>query len=173
LKSCFVTGPGEACCGRDNNIGWRYTLLTVGAITMGVFVLRFFAFRFHESPKFLIYRGKDEAAVTVIQKVSKFNKHNCNLTLEMLQGLQEDDTSVGPATPILGAGKSQLKASWTEKIRLEGDRYKNLFSNFTMTRLTLLIWITYMCDFWGFTIAGLFVFLSPSQSSANHIKLII
>ena len=123
---------------------------------MGVFLLRFVAFRFHESPKFLMYRGKDAAAITVLQNVSKFNKRECNLTLEMLQSLAEEDQSMGSTAPMIGGGKSQLQATWTEKIKLELDRYKTLFASFTMARLTILVWLIYACDFWGFVVAGMY-----------------
>ena len=121
---------------------------------MGVFLLRFFAFNFHESPKFLMYRGKDEAAVTVMQKVAKFNKRQCGLTIEMLQALTDDDSSMGSRAPILGGGKGQRKASILDKLKIELSRYKTLFATATMARLTTLVWLTYACDFWGFTIAG-------------------
>ena len=154
LPSCQTVAAGVDCCGKSNNFGWRYTLLTVGAITMGVFILRFFAFRFHESPKFLMYRGKDEAAVTVMQKVAQFNKQKCNLTLEMLQSLTEDDDSMGSRVPMIGGGKGQRKAGMVDKVKMELSRYQSLFANITMARLTILVWLTYACDFWGFTIAG-------------------
>ena len=154
LDSCVIASPGQPCCGKENNWGWRYTLLTVGAITMAVFILRFFAFRFHESPKFLMYRGKDEAAITVLQKVSKFNGRQCALTYEMLQSLTEDDDSTGSSAAFLGGGKGRRQASLIEKVKMELERYKTLFSSLVMARLTILVWLTYACDFWGFTLAG-------------------
>ena len=101
-----------------------------------------------------MYRGKDEAAITVLQKVSQFNKRQCTLSLETLQSLTGDDGSMGSGVGILGGGKGQRKRSMVEKVKMELGRYKALFSNFTMARLTLLVWFTYMCDFWGFTLAG-------------------
>ena len=101
-----------------------------------------------------MYRGKDEAAITVLQKVSKFNKRQCNLSLETLQSLTEDDGSMGSGVAIMGSGKGQRQRTMVEKVKLELERYKYLFSSFTMARLTLLVWFTYMCDFWGFTLAG-------------------
>jgi len=41
-----------------------------------------------------------------------------------------------------------------EKIKLEFVRYKMLFATSTMTRLTILVWITYVFDYWGFSVAG-------------------
>jgi hypothetical protein len=143
------------------NWGWRYTLLTVGGITMFAFLARFVVFNFYESPKFLIYRGGDEEAVAVLQNVSRFNGRDCTLTLEMLQSLTSDHDSVGSKTPILGGGKVQLQATYWERFKLELGRYKVLFSTFTMARLTVLVWLIYACDFWGFTIAGSFFHITP------------
>ena len=55
---------------------------------------------------------------------------------------------------MLGGGDKQLKSTWVEKLKLEGDRFTILFSSVQMTRLTLLVWMTYIFDYWGFTVAG-------------------
>lgn len=157
LPSCNNVGPGTECCTKASNMGWRYLLFTLGGITLLVFFLRFVVFRFQESPKFLLYRGRDDKAIQVLQNVSKFNKHTCGLTLEHLESLERDFDSIHSGEsnkPMLGGGVKQLQTTWTEKLKLEGDRFKILFSSFQMTRLTLLVWLTYICDYWGFTVAG-------------------
>jgi MFS family permease len=161
LPSCNHVGAGEACCTKASNMGWRYLLFTLGGITLLVFFLRFVIFRFQESPKFLLYRGNDEKAIEVLHNVAKYNKRTCTLTLEDLQALERDFDSVYSSRPMLGGGAQQLKTTWLQKLRLEGDRFKILFSNVQMTRLTLLVWLTYICDYWGFTVAGPFL---PSPS---------
>jgi MFS family permease len=154
LPSCKAVSAGEACCSRESNMGWRYLLFTLGGITLLVFFLRFVIFRFQESPKFLLYRGNDEKAVQVLHNVAKFNKRTCGLTLEALQAIERDYDSLHSNEPMLGGGAKQLKTTWIQKLKLEGDRFKILFSNPQMTRLTLLVWLTYICDYWGFTVAG-------------------
>jgi len=138
-------------------MGWRYTLFTLGAICLFVFFLRFVVFRFQESPKFLLYRGKDEKAVQVLHNIAKFNSRESTITIEVFAALTDEDSSVGTrdtGTPILGAGAKQVKSSVGEKIKLEFVRYKMLFATSTMTRLTILVWITYVFDYWGFSVAG-------------------
>jgi MFS family permease len=154
LKSCNNVSAGEPCCTKKSNMGWRYLLFTLGGITLLVFFLRFAIFNFQESPKFLLYRGNDEKAVQVLHNVAKFNKRTCSLTIEALQAIERDYESIHSSEPMLGGGATQLKTTWIQKVRLEGDRFKILFSNFQMTRLTLLVWLTYICDYWGFTVAG-------------------
>jgi hypothetical protein len=157
LQSCKLPNAGANCCSRGDNMGWRYLLFTIGAITLLVFVLRFFVFDFHETPKFLVYRGKDAKAIDTLQHMAKVNKKQCGLTLELFESLQSDDSSVGSgnsSTPVLGAGSKQLNMPRSQKLKLEMSRYKMLFSSAKMTRLTILVWLTYIMDYWGFTVAG-------------------
>ena len=157
LPSCHNVAAGVACCTKASNMGWRYNLLCLGGICLAIFFLRFVVFNFQESPKFLLYRGQDEKAVKVLQHIAKFNKRECSVTLEMFEALTDENDSTASRdtnTPMLGAGVKQLKATWQEKVKLEFQRYKILFSSFTMARLTILVWITYVFDYWAFSIAG-------------------
>lgn len=127
---------------------------------MGVFIFRFVLFRFQESAKFLLYRGQDEKAVEVLQYIARYNKKDCQVTLETFAALEGDNSSSssrGSHRPILGFGVHQKDASIKDKIQIELQRYKVLFNTWTMARFTVLVWITYMFDYWGFTIAGSFL----------------
>lgn len=157
LKACSQVDPGQPCCDKASNMGWRYLLFTLGAICLFVFFLRFVVFRFQESPKYLLYRGKDEKAVQVLHNIAKFNGRRSTVTMAVFAALTEEDSSVGSTEigkPILGAGSKQLKSSFGEKVKIELARYKLLFANPAIARLTILVWITYMFDYWGFSIAG-------------------
>ena len=128
-------------------MGWRYTLLCIGAICIFIFFLRFVVFRFQESPKFLLYRGRDSKAVEVLHKIAKFNGRESTVTLEVFEALNDEATSTASGDsdrPMLEASTKKSKESWGTRINIELQRYKILFSNFTMARLTLLVWITYV-----------------------------
>ncbi|RGP59196.1 hypothetical protein FSPOR_11489 [Fusarium sporotrichioides] len=160
LISCNNASAGERCCSRGDNMGWRYLLFTIGGITLLIFILRFFVFNFHETPKYLVYRGRDEEALNTLQHMADINKKECGLTLEMFESLQGEESSLGSGdseTPALGAGKKQLNLKWSKKVKLELYRYKMLFSSAKMTRLTILVWLTYIMDYWGFTVAGFYL----------------
>ncbi|KAI4622920.1 uncharacterized protein J4E87_006013 [Alternaria ethzedia] len=157
LPACSAVATGVQCCSREDNMGWRYLLFTLGGITILVFVLRSVIFTFQESPKFLIYRGKDAEAIEVLHTMAQYNGSKCDLVLEDLVSLEHEFDSDRSRGPMLGGGVKQLKSTWTEKLKLEGDRFKLLFSSFQMTRLTLLVWLTYICDYWGFTVAGTYL----------------
>ncbi len=157
LKSCRNVPAGQACCTKAENYGWRYLLFTLGGITMLVFLLRFVVFRFQESPKFLLYRGKDEKAVKVLQYIARYNHTTTSVTVESFAALYGDDFSTGTASsskPILSGAAQHVTATFSEKVKIELERYKLLFKNATIARLTILIWIIYIFDYWGFSIAG-------------------
>lgn len=65
-------------------MGWRYLVLTLGAITFLMFLSRYFLFKFHESPKFLVSRGRQEEAVRAVQGIAYRNKKKTWLTVEVL-----------------------------------------------------------------------------------------
>ncbi|TKX22375.1 MFS transporter-like protein 99 [Elsinoe australis] len=157
LKSCNNTPPGVPCCSRADNMGWRYLMFTLGALTLFVFFLRFVVFRFKESPKFLLYRGKDAKAVEVLEYIAKFNKRSCGVTLAHFESLTNDHSSTASGTELLGTGAKQLSLSLGAKLKLELYRYALLFKGWQMTRLTILVWLTYICDYWGFTLAGTYL----------------
>ncbi|KAI8304284.1 hypothetical protein K4K61_006248 [Colletotrichum sp. SAR11_59] len=156
LPSCNNVASGTKCCARVDNMGWRYLLFTLGGITLFVFVLRFFVFKFQETPKYLIYRGHDARAIQTLEHMAHVNGKRCGLTLEMFHSLESDenDGSVGSTSSALGGGAKQTEKKWPEKVKLELGRYKMLFDGFPMIRLTVLVWLTYIMDFWGFTVAG-------------------
>lgn len=60
LPSCNISDPGVACCAKSANMGWRYSIFVVGAVTVVIFMARFFVFKFIESPKFLLSKGRDQ-----------------------------------------------------------------------------------------------------------------
>lgn len=160
LKSCRIVASGQPCCDKASNMGWRYLLYTLGAICLFIFFMRFVVFRFQESPKYLLYRGKDEKAVEVLHKIAKFNGRQSSITLESFAALADEDSSVGSAETgksMLGAGTNQRKTPFKEQVMFELARYKLLFANSTIARLTILVWITYMFDYWGFSIAGMYI----------------
>ncbi|KAF4556982.1 MFS-type transporter-like protein 18 [Elsinoe fawcettii] len=156
LPSCN-TNPNVPCCSRADNMGWRYLMFTLGALTLFIFFLRFVVFRFKESPKFLVYRGKDAKAVEVLQYIAKFNKRSCGVSIEHFEALTSDHASIGSGTELLGTGAKQLQLSLAGKLKLELARYALLFKGWPMTRLTILVWLTYICDYWGFTLAGTYL----------------
>ena len=49
-------------------------MFTLGGLTLLLWFVHFFVFRFHESPRYFIGRGRDKEVVEVIHKIAKFNR---------------------------------------------------------------------------------------------------
>ena len=172
LPSCNNVTDSTPCCSRQDNMGWRFLLYTLGAITLAVFFLRFAVFDFCETPNFCISRGDDLRAIQSLQHIAAVNKTQCSLTMEALESLRDETDSMDSADsarPVLGGGRKQLQTTYVSKMFLEIDRYKMLFDGFQMTRLTILTWLTYIMDFWGFTVAGFYLprILALKNGAAN------
>lgn len=73
LPACSRVKDGEACCSVSSNMGWRYQVIIIGAVTFAVFFARYFIFRFYESPKFLLCKGREQEAIDVLHKIAVFN----------------------------------------------------------------------------------------------------
>lgn len=65
----------------------------MGGFTLLMFGLRFFAFDLHESPKFLMGRGRDSQAVESIHAVAKYNGVESTLVVEDLAKIDRDANS--------------------------------------------------------------------------------
>ena len=110
-------------------------LFTIGAISLGLFVLRFFVFPFYESPKFLLSKGKDQEAVDIVKKIAAFNGRPCELTLDSLRRMTIEKLSFDQAPP---------KQNWRQKIFTEVVRLKILFATWSAAQVTILVWVTWM-----------------------------
>jgi hypothetical protein len=161
VPSCAISNlaPGASCCSRENNQGWRYLLFTLGGLSFFIFTLRFFVFRLQESPKFLLSKGKDKEAVKVLQVIAKTNNTTCQLTNEDFAELDFDEELRSPPTNNTGetrlrGGKSYNYATMKDMLMRELKRTGTLFATKKLARVTILVWVIYAFDYFGFSIAG-------------------
>src|SRR5690606_32386474 len=115
-------------------------------------------------------KGKDEEAVKVVQHVAKVNGRICNLTIATFHAIEQSFGADGPEVELPG-GVVLTKKHWTEKLKFELFRMRILFSSATLTRLTILVWIIYAFDYWGFSIAGKYSYCSPRRPSTVLLVL--
>jgi Sugar (and other) transporter. len=73
LPACDNVAVGEPCCTVSSNMGWRYMVIVIGSMTLTIFFARYAIFRFHESPKFLVSKGREQDAINVLHKIATFN----------------------------------------------------------------------------------------------------
>jgi len=115
-------------------------------------------FTFHESPKFLLSRGREAEAIEVLHRIAKFNKAAPpTLTLEMFAVIDEADSQFSGNTL-----SGQQNTTATTKRVLGGfgqelRRLKGIFTNRLSCFIFLLLAIAYMGDYWSFNLAGSFL----------------
>jgi hypothetical protein len=72
----------------------RYTMITLGCVTLFIFICRFVIFTFRESPKFLLAKGHDAHALDVLYSIAKFNRvAQPKLTMDDFNALDYEDRS--------------------------------------------------------------------------------
>ncbi|KZO98889.1 MFS general substrate transporter [Calocera viscosa TUFC12733] len=136
LLTNFSCSDAIGACPRSENMGWRYFMFTMGGITLICFVLRFFVFHLHETPKFLMSRGHDAEAVDVIQKVALYNGSTTSLRSEHLTSLSEKVEAPAQDTSAMGAVRRRFE-------KFSASHVRELFKTPQMawsTSLIVLIW---------------------------------
>lgn len=166
-------------------MGWRYVVITLGAVSVFVWICRFVIFRFRESPKFLLSKGKLKEAVECLDYLGKVNKNanrldegvfdRCEKYWTRAEGLPDfgipglrdehkpTDWNVPDPKPdrhvlasMLPNGRYLHTLTAWEKIKREAKRNKILW-HAPFLRLAISVWLIYAFDFWGFAIAGNFL----------------
>ncbi|KAJ7601095.1 MFS general substrate transporter [Mycena floridula] len=134
LIANFSCSQTATTCTRESNMGWRYLLFTLGAITLLLWGIRFFVFKLVESPRWLIGVGRDSEAVTAIHQLAAFNGTTSSLNAEMLA--EADKITPGDPTFV---GKSVFDKALARAI----GNVKALFRTKKMafsTSLLMAIW---------------------------------
>ncbi|PLN85484.1 MFS general substrate transporter [Aspergillus taichungensis] len=146
-------------CTKANNWGWRYLVLSLGAITFAMFLCRFLLFTLYESPKFLVSRGRQDEAVGAVQGIAKKNRTKTWLTEEILN-------------EIGGHYEETIKdqtLSYTEILKRSLERFSYqqivpLFGNKRLGFTTILIWFCWTTIGMGYTLFNAFL---PQYIGAN------
>ncbi|KAE8155235.1 major facilitator superfamily domain-containing protein [Aspergillus avenaceus] len=147
-----------ATCTRADNWGWRYLVLSLGAVTFLMFLCRFFLFTYYESPKFLVARNRQDEAVAAVQGIARKNRTTTWLTEEVLNEIGGH------------AEEEQAKAKSTTEIitgSFERFSYQQILPLFASKRLgfsTILIWFCWTCIGMGYTLFNAFL---PQYLGAN------
>ncbi len=101
LLGDFTCQEDEVCT-RAGNMGWRYFVITMGGLTLLMFLIRFVLFTIYESPKYLMGKGRDEEAVRIVHEVARRNKKTTTLTVEDLKACEPEGyvPRVDPAAAV-------------------------------------------------------------------------
>lgn len=108
----------------------------MGGFTLIMFLLRFVAFDLHESPKFLMGRGRDSQAVESIHAVAKYNGVESTLVVEDLTKVDTDATNNARYTTVSAAVERNLERFKFDHIRALFATKELVFS----TSLVISLW---------------------------------
>ncbi|KAF2108255.1 major facilitator superfamily domain-containing protein [Lophiotrema nucula] len=156
--------PNYSCtaapCPKSENMGWRYFILTLGALTFCMFICRFFFFHLFESPKFLLSRGRQSEAVAVVHGIAYHNKSQTWLTEDILNAIGGDPEIVTDAKlSTIDIVKRSLGKFSTQRIG-------PLFSNKKLGITTCLLWFQWTTIGMGYPLFNAFLpqYLANSNS---------
>lgn len=140
----FSCSSDAETCQKADNMGWRYTMITLGAMALAFAVIRILIFKMPESPRFLLAKGRDAEAVDAVNYVARCNGTPEPLTLAMLQ---EVDAQLGIVTQ-LEEGQA-LKLPRTQILRdnlrdFKPLNYKALFQTRKLGQQTAILWFTWL-----------------------------
>ncbi|KAL1609622.1 hypothetical protein SLS59_001130 [Nothophoma quercina] len=165
LPACNESG--EPCCTVDSNMGWRYNIIILGVMTLVIFCLRYFVFKFHESPKFLLARGREAEAIEVLHRIAKFNKAPApTLTLEHFAAIDAMDGVVPEEAPT-NLSRAEKNKLVLKNFGKELRRLKGIFTNRLSCFIFVLLGIAYMGDYWSFNLAGSFLPIILLRNNVN------
>lgn len=163
LDSCNITPAGEPCCDKASNMGWRYFVLTLGALTFCMFVCRFFLFHLFESPKFLLSRGRQAEAVATVHGIAYKNKRQTWLTVDILNAIGGDPEAVDDSKLTVGEIiKRQLGKFSTQRIG-------PLFATKKLGINTCLIWFCWTTIGMGYPLFNAFLPQYLSNSGKGDV----
>ncbi|KAJ5364383.1 glucose transporter [Penicillium cataractarum] len=133
------TDATPATCLRRDNMGWRYTMITLGAMSLAFTFIRIFVFKLPETPRFLLSQGRDQDAVDAVNYVARQNGKPEPLTIGMLR---EIDARLGSvSTEDGGTTRLSTKEIISENMQaFRGEHYRALFATRKLSRHTIIIW---------------------------------
>ncbi|KAK3337180.1 major facilitator superfamily transporter [Cercophora scortea] len=130
-----TTTTTTTTCTKADNMGWRWFLLAMGGLTMLFFLVRFCCFKIHESPKYLMGKGRDQDAVGVVHQVARINGTTSTLALADLQAC-EPAGYVHEANNVTSTAKRTLQRKLAE---VSTDKIAALFATPRLALSTGLI----------------------------------
>lgn len=151
LSACSAVAAGEACCRKEDNMGWRYLAITMGALTLLMWACRFFLFHLYESPKFLLSRGRQEEAVRTVHAIAFKNKTHTWLTVDILNEIGGHPDQVGkPSLTTAEIIKRTLS-------KFSAERIGPLFADKKLGLTTALLWFCWATIGMGYPLFNAFL----------------
>lgn len=155
-------------CTRNENMGWRYFMITMGGVAMIMFFLRFVCFTIFESPKYLMGRGEDTEAVRIVHEVARRNGKTSSLTIEDLEACNVAATTSSSLTSQPSQPSSATKAAIKRNLaQINGTHIRALFATRKLAFSTTLITIVWAFIGLGFPLYNAFLPYIQATRGAN------
>ncbi|KAB8069998.1 major facilitator superfamily domain-containing protein [Aspergillus leporis] len=151
LPSCHKVADGVRCCSKQDNMGWRYLVLTLGALTFVMFLCRFFLFHLYESPKYLLSRGRQADAVAAVHGIAHKNKKKTWLTEDILNEIGGYPEEVTKQTLTF----KEIVERYLSKFSLQ--RIRPLFATKRLGINTALLWFCWATIGMGYPLFNAFL----------------
>lgn len=124
-------------------------MITLGLIAIAFAVIRVFAFKIPESPRYLLSKGRDTEAVEAVNYIARYNGKPETLTIDMLQAidlkLSQSPVDAHTATPPSPTGLTRLQIVKESLKDYDTGSFKKLFTGRPLiqhTSVTFIIWLT-------------------------------
>lgn len=92
-------------------MGWRYQYILIGGVSLLAALIRIFAMKMEESPRWLVAAGKFEEAAIVLKKMSRVNSVTLDISPDHFQPLSSADGT----NPQLTGGFGPIKGLFASK----------------------------------------------------------
>ncbi|KAK6540550.1 hypothetical protein TWF694_009341 [Orbilia ellipsospora] len=154
--SCPLETPWGQCP-RSQNMGWRYLYITIATFTLTLWMIRFFFFKLHESPKYLLAQGRDADAIDVIDAIAKQNGKENKLSVHRLAEIETKVRLAKGLPPKIEIGEEKSapdrKGALAETAEmffkscsvLSAKQIRSLFATKKLafsTSMVMLLWMT-------------------------------
>ncbi|OJD15083.1 hypothetical protein AJ78_04630 [Emergomyces pasteurianus Ep9510] len=149
----FSCDPKVQICTKENNMGWRYLVITLGALTFVMFLCRFFLFHLFESPKFLLSRGRQDEAVATVHAIAYKNGAKTWLTSEILNEIGGHPEEVAIEQQKL----SNMEIIRRQLSKFSAQRIAPLFVTKKLGFTTVLLWFCWATIGMGYPLFNAFL----------------
>ena len=120
-------------------------MIVLGCITLFIFLMRFVIFKFKESPKFLLAKGHDIAALDVIHSIAQYNKFPApKLSYDDFKALDYEEAqkmSTTSETPIVNPSAGP-QGFWPRLKLVARTSFRNIFGHLRgLFQTRVYIWL--------------------------------
>ncbi|KAG9199475.1 hypothetical protein G6514_008438 [Epicoccum nigrum] len=150
-----LTCQEKEVCTREENMGWRYFLIVMGGTALIMFLLRLLCFTLYESPKFLMGKGDDAAAVAIVHEVARRNGKASSLSVSDLQACNSLTSST--SAPAVQQGTTATAAVKRNLQKVDASHLKALFATKKLAYSTSLITIVWASIGLGYPLYNAFL----------------